>query len=357
MASIPTFSPIGHDLVYPRFDDPTKERVEQGRVVRANFRLLGDLKFGPYLPYSWGFTIYRAVPPGPEQDARFAEGVRRLTEWMRWLARNRRYTDEDVRMWQAHPDLMPQPADHDAWDDVADRLWNEVVEDYPNADQVDTAELGEEDLSPAGEAFLAWHAAHERPKFGDRFIAPNSRYDFCLVIDETALRSLEGLLPAEPPALKALELGPKPPQFQSWEEECRYGRAAFEALLEPKMVDTSPQYGPMLLPSEQERAKSFCREAWVWILDRDTMRRYRDGEDFGEFPPWARIQLVHIYAVWFRRANECETTSWERHVEEDKWQWDKVRWWVSGMRATIANEIRRRHRAERAAEAAAAINA
>ncbi|KAK8135398.1 hypothetical protein PG984_003338 [Apiospora sp. TS-2023a] len=351
MASLPTFSPIGFDMVFPRFDDPIKERVEQGRVVRANFRLLGDPKFGPYLPYSWGFTIYRAVPPGEEQDARFAEGVRRLTEWMRWLVRNRRYTDEDVRMWQNHPDLMPQPADRDAWDEVADRLWNEVVEDYPNAAEVDTSELGEEDLSPAGEAFLSWHAAHERPKFG-HFVAPNSRYDFCLVIDETALQSLEGL-PAEPPALKAPDIDPKLSQFQTLEERDRYKRAAFEALLVPKVADTNPQYGPLALPSEQVRAKSFCREAWVWILDRETMRRYRDGEDFGEFPPWARIQLNFIYAVWFRRANECETPYWERHVEEDKWQWDKVRWWRSG-NAAMANEIRRRHRAERAAAAAAA---
>ncbi|KAK8101731.1 hypothetical protein PG999_012105 [Apiospora kogelbergensis] len=102
--------------------------------------------FSPHVPYSWGFTIYHASPPGLEQDARFTEGVRRLNEWMRWMVRNRRYTDEDLRLWSYRPELMSQPHEHDIWDEVAARMWNEVVEEYLEADQVDATVLGKEDF-------------------------------------------------------------------------------------------------------------------------------------------------------------------------------------------------------------------
>ncbi|KAK8110395.1 uncharacterized protein PG998_006852 [Apiospora kogelbergensis] len=99
---------------------------------------------------------------GREQDARFTVGVRRLNEWMRWMVRNRRYIDEDLRLRRYCPELMPQPHEHDLWDEVAAHVWNEVVEEYPDADQVDAAVLGEENPPPrVGEAFAAWVAGIE----------------------------------------------------------------------------------------------------------------------------------------------------------------------------------------------------
>ncbi|KAK8002519.1 hypothetical protein PG989_002238 [Apiospora arundinis] len=108
---------------------------------------------------------------------------------MRWKIRSRRYTDEDLTRYEYRPERMPQPQEHGRWDDVAARLWNEVMEEYPNADRVDTMVLGGEDFTPVGEAFMAWVAGVEGLDTSRR----NTRYDLCLIIDETVLQMLVDL--------------------------------------------------------------------------------------------------------------------------------------------------------------------
>ncbi|KAK8017488.1 heterokaryon incompatibility protein [Apiospora rasikravindrae] len=347
---------------------PNEEKceVERRRVVTKDLSLLRDPAFSPHVPYSWGFTIYRAVP-GREHDARFAEGMRRLSEWMRWMICVRRYTEPDMRIWQRCPELMPQPHEHDRWDDVAARLWNEVVEDHPDADQVDTTELGEEDFAPVGEAFLS-----RVDQLGVDTSRLNARYDFCLIIDETVLQMLEGL-PAETPPLEAPKLGPRPPPPSlDPEEDIRREEAAHQARLAAKRAEANAPPAPPPPKSEQDRAKDLCQETWVWILDRETsgdltfsplilphlancgnqiitVEKYQDGKDL-EFPPWARIRLRDMYAAWFDRAKEVIPNGWELHIQEDRYQWDKIRWWVC-FGARTANEVLRRYRAQAAATA------
>ncbi|KAK8058679.1 hypothetical protein PG994_009127 [Apiospora phragmitis] len=340
MANIPSFGPVV--LEPPSTDDDTQQIVEKSRSVRADLRLLQDPALTPHFPYSWGFTIYRAVP-GRDQDARFAEGVRRLNEWMRWAIRKRRYTDEDTDTWFYYPELMPKPDEHDAWDDVAARLWNEVVEDYPNADQIGTTELGQEDFTPAGEAFMSWVDQLEGVDASRR----NSRYDFCLVIDEKALEALEQL-PAETPPLMAPELGPKPAQirFENYNED-------LEAHLKLQAAQRDATEAKIQADPDQKRANEVLKDIWVWILDRETIpttmavEQYKNGENL-EFPPWARIQLCYLYHAWFGRAQRHVPAEWSLHIHEDRNQGDKIRWWVSsGARAW--NELMRRRRAQRAA--------
>ncbi|KAK7965992.1 uncharacterized protein PG986_000269 [Apiospora aurea] len=320
MASIPVFNSVE---LYPDFR-PNEEKCEV------------EWRRG-----SWGFTIYRAVP-GQEHDVRFAEGVRRLGEWMRWVILVRRYTEPDMNTWPRCPELMPQPHEHDRWDDVAARLWNEVVEHYPNADQVDSTELGEEDFAPVGEAFLSWV-----DQLGIDTTRLNARYDFCLIIDETVLQMLEGL-PAETPPLEAPKLGPRPPPPSLGpEEDIRREKAAHRARLAAKRAEAIAPPAPPPSKSDQDRAKDLCRETWVWILDRETMEKYQEGEDI-EFPPWARIRIRDMYAAWFDRAKGAVPDDWEQHIQEDRHPWDTIRWWVcSGART--ANEVLRRYRAQAAA--------
>ncbi|KAK8067018.1 hypothetical protein PG997_013765 [Apiospora hydei] len=331
MASIPAFDPVEP---HPDFR-PNEEKceVEWRRGVTKDLSLLRDPAFSPHVPYSWGFTIYRAVP-GQEHDVRFAEGVRRLSEWMRWAIRVRRYTEPDMNTWPHCPELMPQPHEHDRWDDVAARLWNEVVEDYPNAGQVDSTELGEEDFAPVGEAFLSWV-----DQLGVDTSRLNARYDFCLIIDETVLQMLESL-PTETPPLEAPKLGPRPPPPSlDPEEDIRREKAAHQARLAAKRAEANAPPVPPPPKSDQDRAKDLCRDTWVWILDRETNI---------EFPPWAKMRIRDMYAAWFDRAKGAVPDDWELHIQEDRHQWDKIRWWVcSGART--ANEVLRRYRAQAAA--------
>ncbi|KAK8030536.1 hypothetical protein PG990_000270 [Apiospora arundinis] len=233
MAYIPTFEPVGPR---PRFTDQDRDSFAEARIVEDDIALLNRPTFSPHVPYSWGFTIYRDVPLGQEQDVRFTKGVRRLNEWMRWKIRSCRYTDEDLTRYESRPERMPQPQEHDRWDDVADRLWNEVVEEYPNVDRVGTTVLGGEDFTPVGEAFVAWVAGVEGLDTSRR----NARYDLCLIIDETVLQMLVDL-PAETPPLEAPVLKPK----------LRYA--------EPPLATQQPG---------QQKAHDLCRDTWVWMLDR-----------------------------------------------------------------------------------------
>lgn len=120
-------------------------------ITEHDFPLLA---FDPRVPYGWGFFIYRAVF-GEGTDARFAEGLHRLEKWLTWDAGSSRYRNEDATLWKANPDYMPAPGEPDVTDEVAKRMWNEVVDEYPDTQEIITEPEESEDFSPIGRDFAS----------------------------------------------------------------------------------------------------------------------------------------------------------------------------------------------------------
>lgn len=300
----PIFEPISRDLTDPVYpDNPSKSFIERDRSIRGDLEAIKQEEFDPRVPYGWGFFIYRAVF-GDGTDARFAEGLNRLENWLRWEVRNSRYNSvEEAETWERFPDYMPAPGEPDVTDEVAARMWNEVVEEYPDAQEIITEPEGSEDFSPIGRDFAA------RVESFDINTGPqdeddrrrNTRYETCLIIDGRVLEMLEGL-PADTPPVVPLPI-------------------------------SSP---------ERQQAAQILRDNWVWILDRETAIDREEG-DVQEFPPWIRIRLRSLRFFFFRSALGYVTTDWQSLVEEDKKNWDTVRWWNSV--APTFNQVRRASRA------------
>ena len=277
-------------------------------------------------PTSWGFTLYRAVF-GPGTDERFAEALRRLRVWVQWHTKQSRYsgfTYEEKR--DNSPFLPTEGAPHDT-DELARRFWIEVVEDYPGRDAVRSGpdvEPGSEDFSPVGRAFLEWVREHdknidqlEEGDFKDEPWSLYVRHDHCLIVDEAALSALE-TLPEHPPEVE-------------------------------------------LLPRQEERSRfETHRHAWLWLLDRKTMRFQELGRppvrcrwmepDHPPFPPWCRIDPALLYLLWFGRPQRYSPWNWSSVVLDGRdEEFGKVRRWVDG--STSLNELRAsRSKAAREAE-------
>ena len=264
-------------------------------------------------PTSWGFTLYRAAF-GPGTDERFAEALRRLRVWVQWHTKQSRYrgslTDSDIR--SAGVPALGTP--HDT-DELARRFWIEVVEDYLDRDAVRCGlevKKGSEDFSPIGRAFIIW--VRENGKNIDQlehddFDADEPelyvRNDHCLIIDERALAALE-TLPEYPPAGKPL-------LFEEW-----------------------------------DMCFSTYQNAWLWILDRKTMRAQELGRppvrcswmepDHPSFPPWCRINTMYLFNLWFGRPDGYCVSDWAGVVAESRAgeEWGKVRYWDQA--STVINE-------------------
>ncbi|KAH0526074.1 hypothetical protein TsFJ059_009454 [Trichoderma semiorbis] len=300
----PMFEPISWDLIHPWYpDDPTKSSIETHRRSRRLLEIMKQEEFDPRVPYGWGFFIYRAIF-GDGTDARFSEGLNRLEKWLRWDARSSRYKHgDDEYVWEHHSECMPAPGEPDVTDEIARRMWNEVIEEYPDAQEIITKPEGSEDFTPIGQDFAA------RVESFDINTGPqdeedwrrNTRYETCLIIDGRVLEMLEGL-PADTPPVAPL-------------------------------AKSSP---------ESRRAKQILRDNWVWILDRETSINREEG-DVQEFPPWIRIRLRSLRFFFFESALGYVTTNWQHLVEEDYTNWDTVRWWNSIART--GNEIMRASRA------------
>lgn len=299
----PIFNPISRDLIDPVYpDNPSRSCIERHRSIRGDLEAIQLEEFDPRIPYGWGFFIYRAVF-GDGTDARFAEGLNRLEKWLRWEARNSRYNSNEEGAWKNYPEYMPKPGEPDVTDEVAARMWNEVVEEYPDAQEIITKPEGSEDFSPIGRDFA------DRVESFDIDTGPqdaedwrrNTRYETCLIIDGRVLEMLEGL-PADTPPVVPLPI-------------------------------SSP---------ESQQAKQILRDNWVWILDRETAIDREEG-DAQEFPPWIRIRLRSLRFFFFESARDYVNTDWQRLVEEDKENWDTVRWWNTV--APTCNQVRRAARA------------
>ena len=191
--------PLSEGSVKPSFpDDPLRQELEGRRTSWSSLALLADTSFNSYIPYGWGFTIYRIRFAG-DSDERFTRALQRLINWIKWLVRASRYIEEGVR------DLFPcdvisplLPAIDDPTDHIADRLVNEVIEFTPGDGECDsnivaTGPEGEEDFSVVGRIFSDWVASLGINLSQSR---NNARYDHCLIIDKKALKSLE-LLPED----------------------------------------------------------------------------------------------------------------------------------------------------------------
>ncbi|PNP44253.1 hypothetical protein TGAMA5MH_03859 [Trichoderma gamsii] len=125
-------------------------------------------------------------------------------------------------------------------------MWNEVVEEYPDAQEIITEPEGSEDFGPIGRDFAA------RVESFDTNTGPqdekdrrrNTRYETYLTIDGRVLEMLEEL-PADTPPVVPLPIS----------------------------------------SLESQQAAQILRDNWVWILDRETAIDREEG-DVQEFPPW-----------------------------------------------------------------------
>lgn len=286
MASLPIFPPILANSLLPSFpDDPQREQLEQRRPSWSSLALLADPVFNSYVPYAWGFTIYR-VPFAGDSDERFTQALQRLTQWIKWLVRASRYSEEGTRdMFPGDVTAPIPPATDDPTDHLADRLFNQVIKlNIADARAVITEPKGSEDFSVIERAFSDWVAT-----LGvDLALSKNNaRYDHCLIIDENALKSIE-LLPKDLPPLEHRKLNN--PNL----------RAVFA---------------------------SFC-DSWVWVLDRKSNEAWLAGEKL-EHPPWLRLRAYSFLELWFERAKVKTPLNWQKVREEDKLDWETVGWWNS----------------------------
>ncbi len=259
---------------------------------------LANYKDNTYVPNAWGFTIYRAVF-GPGSDERFAAGLKQLEDWIRFRVRQDRYDGDMQTTSPSEPDTEPNNI-------LAERMWNEVVEDYPDKEMVKSHttpdEEGQEDFSAIGGAFIRWVDGLGVDEDASR---SNARYNHCLILDDAALRSLERL-PTGVPEVKHRER-----------------RSA-----------------------ENRELSSLLYHTWVWLLDRNAMEEREAGTRVSgrDYPPWIRVRLCEIQTVWFRRTQFELGREWDGVVFEDPEKWDSVFWWA--MMAKSWNEAARQARGE-----------
>ena len=260
---------------------------------------LQDWQHNTYVPNGWGFTVYRAVF-GPCSNERFAAGVKRLEDWLHFSVRQNRYDLFGKRT------ALPSDPDTDLTNLVAERLWNELVEDYPDKDKIKLSttpdDEGSEDFTPIGTAFVRW-----AEQLGVDLSRRNARYNHCLILDDAALKSLEGL-PNEVPKVK-----PRPAGTPEGRDLTRIKQGA-----------------------------------WVWVLDRETIQARQAGtfrrspEDI--YPPWIRIRLPFLQTLWFYPPQGLAPEEWWQVSEEDRVKHDRVFWWNE--RATTMNQVLRNHRSQ-----------
>jgi hypothetical protein len=263
-------------------------------------RLLQQHKtLNTYVPFGWGFTIYRAAF-GPGSDERFATALRRLDSWVRFGVLSGRFSLLKFgREYDLLGGLNPNPSEL-----LAERLWNEVIEEYPHKDKNRSGgEDGDEDFTPVGQAFLRWG-----DDLGVVLNERNARYQNCLIIDDAVLDSILDGLPEEVPEVK------------------------------PRLV-TGQEH--------QDLTRIQFRGAWVWVLDRGTVQAREAGvqrapEDVR--PPWVRIRIGDLVMLWFERLRGYIHECWWDVCLEDEVKWDRVFWWSDD--AKIVNEIQRSSRAE-----------
>lgn len=294
---LPTFSPLPIDPCYAAYpDDDVRYQYEHHRTSWKSLALLADNTFNTYIPYGWGFTIYRVRFEG-DSDERFQIALDRFDLWLRWLVRAVPYRDDNIN------DIFTGP--NDPTNQIAERLYNQVFEFDPASlpdDPVITEPEGDEDFFPVGAAFSAWVASLDVDLAASR---GNARYHQCLIIDKKALETLERL---------PNEVAP----LHYYERNNEHFKSLF----------------------------SKYDNAWVWVLDRESNEGLAAGENL-DFSPWLRIRLSSIEALWFEKpkGNLCKL-EWRQLAEEDRHKWETVTWW--NYQALMINAATRQVRENRA---------
>lgn len=290
MSLRPSFAPLPADPAYAAYgNDSERYSKEQNRTSWKALWILSDAAFNSYVSYAWGFTIYRLRFEG-DSDERFQSALDRWEQWTRWVVRAARYGNDSV--WEYNP----SPAGVEPTDQLADRLYNEVLEFVPDdADEPIVLEPeGEEDFAAVGAAFSKWVAS-----LNVDTSKRNARYDQCLIIDKASLESLEKL-PETPPPLE--------------HARCESGR---------------------------REAHAHYYYAWLWVLDR----KINDAEAAGEFidcPPWLRLRVNWTQNLWFHGPMGTRPQEWLHLAEEDRHNWETVKWW--NPQALIVNGVQRQTR-------------
>lgn len=291
-----TFSPLPVDPAYVAFpDNAQRYRQEAKRTSWSCLSILSDPTFNSHIPYAWGFIIYRVRFRG-DSDERFYTALRRFEQWAGWIVRAVRYGNDNLH------DLSILPDGTEPTDQLAERLYNQVLEFIPGNEPVVTEPEGEEDFSAVGVAFSKWVSS--LPLTPDNASSPsarpNARYDQCLIIDKAALESLENLSET-PPALEHYSLDSP-------------HNAALHALY---------------------------YSTWVWVLDRRTNEALGAGENLN-YSPWVRLRICSLQDLWFHGPRRVKPQEWRQLAEEDKHKWETVRWWNA--QALLVNSARRQTR-------------
>ncbi|KAL6690877.1 hypothetical protein J3F84DRAFT_353058 [Trichoderma pleuroticola] len=120
---------------------------------------------------------------------------------------------------------MPAPGEPDVTDEVAERMWNKVVEEYPDTQEKITEPEGSEDFSPIGRDFAA------RVESFDINTGPqdekdrrrNTRYETSLIIDARVLKMLKGPPADTPPVVPLPKSSPKASKRNRFSATTRYG--------------------------------------------------------------------------------------------------------------------------------------
>lgn len=122
--------------------------------------------------YSWGYTIFRTVY-GPDTDEDFATAVERLAVYAKYFTQN-------------------DPHDRGPDDELWSRYHSEVVQDEERLSGATEGEVGDH--------FDAWIRDHRRAAAATTAsgrLRPNSRFLFCLMLDEESIENILEL-PADP---------------------------------------------------------------------------------------------------------------------------------------------------------------
>lgn len=212
---------------------------------------------------------------------------------MRAMVRAARYGNDNLR------DLTIRPDGADPTDQLADRLYNEVFEFNPAESEqpVISEPEGEEDFSAVGAAFSEWVSSLNVDLDASR---DNARYNQCLIIDKTALESLEKL----PETLPPLE---------------HFGQES----------------------SHVNELQGLYYYTWVWVLDRKSTEMRAAGEQIA-YAPWVRLRINFVRDAWFHAPMRMKPREWPQLAEEDKHKWETVAWW--NPQAYLINGVRRQTR-------------
>lgn len=308
MGPAKTFSPLREFPVYAAFLNGEGNRESQ-RSSWTCLSILSDPAFNSYVPYAWGFTIYRVRFPG-DSDERFESALRRFELWARWLVRAARHGNDN----SGDPVILPDG--QDPTDQLAERFYNQVFEFTPDENEPVIIEPeGKEDFYTVGVAFSEWVSSlnvlsdddrnatsddvHDEPD--DKSLAsdemsvystetlppsnPNARYDQCLIIDKHALESLEKLPETVPP-------------LEHYDHFTDTGRALH----------------------------AIYYRTWVWVLDRRSNERLAAGEDLG-FSLWMRLRICWLQELWFHGPKRESVRLWRQLAEHDKEIGPMLAWW------------------------------